>query len=141
MLPETMTRDAERVARFEREAKLLASLNHPNIAAIYGFEDHRLETGVTRFLVMEYVEGETLSQRLIGGPFPVGDALDVAKQMAEALEAGYPLGMGEVYLATDSKLDRQVALKVLPETMTPLPNVNALLNPINGFLTRTEIER
>ena len=67
MLPEAMTRDSERVARFQREAKVLASLNHPNIAAIYGFEDHRLETGATQqtgathFLVMELVEGKTLS--------------------------------------------------------------------------------
>ena len=60
VLPETMTRDVERVARFEREAKLLASLNHPNIAAIHGFDD----ADGTRFLVMEYVEGETLGQRL-----------------------------------------------------------------------------
>ncbi len=81
VLPESMTRDVERVARFEREAKLLASLNHPNIAAIYGFEEHRLDTGVTHFIVMEHVEGETLSQLLDTGPFPVEDALDVAKQI------------------------------------------------------------
>ena len=60
VLPDILTRDAERVARFEREAKLLASLNHPNIAAIHGFDD----SDGTRFLVMEYVEGETLAQRL-----------------------------------------------------------------------------
>ncbi len=89
VLPETMTRDKERVARFEREAKLLASLNHPNIAAIHGFDDSE---GI-RFLIMEYVEGETLSQRLDGGPFPVEDALDVAKQMAEALEAAHEKGV------------------------------------------------
>ena len=64
VLPDTMTRDPERVARFEREAKVLASLNHPNIAAIYGFEDHRLETGATHFLVMELVDGDTLAKRL-----------------------------------------------------------------------------
>ena len=69
VLPETMTRDKERVARFEREAKLLASLNHPNIAAIHGFDD----SDGTRFLVMEYVEGETLGSHLITGPIAVED--------------------------------------------------------------------
>ena len=89
VLPETMTRDPERVARFEREAKLLASLNHPNIAAIHGFD---AAVG-TRFLVMEYVEGETLGQRLKGGAFAVEDALDVGRQMAEALEAAHEKGV------------------------------------------------
>jgi len=70
VLPVTMTRDKERVARFEREAKLLASLNHPNIAAIYGFDD---ADGI-RFLVMEYVEGETLGSHLKNGPVAVEDA-------------------------------------------------------------------
>ena len=83
VLPESMTRDPERVARFEREAKLLASLNHPNIAAIYGFDD----SNGTRFLVMEYVEGETLGSHLKKGLAAVEDALDIAKQIAEALEA------------------------------------------------------
>ncbi len=78
VLPETMTRDKERIARFEREAKLLASLNHPNIAAIHGFDD----ADEKRFLVMEYVEGETLSERFKGGAMAVEDALDVAKQLA-----------------------------------------------------------
>ena len=71
VLPELMTRDKERVARFEREAKLLASLNHPNIAAIHGFDD----SDGTRFLVMEYVEGETLGSHLKNGPIAVEDAL------------------------------------------------------------------
>jgi len=64
VLPETMTRDKERVARFEREAKLLASLNHPNIAAIHGFD----ESNGMHFLVMEYVDGETLASHLKKGP-------------------------------------------------------------------------
>ena len=89
VLPEPMTRDKERVARFQREAKLLASLNHPNIAVIHGFDD---SDGI-RFLVMEYIEGETLSRRLKRGPFPVEDALDVAKQMADALEAAHEKGI------------------------------------------------
>ncbi len=89
VLPDAMTRDAERVARFQREAKVLASLNHPSIAAIHGFDD----ADGTRLLVMEYVEGETLAQRLKNGALPVEDALDVAKQMAEALEAAHEKGV------------------------------------------------
>lgn len=68
VLPETMTRDRERVARFEREAQLLASLNHSKIAAIYGFDD----SGGARFLVMEYVEGDTIGSLLRKGPGPLG---------------------------------------------------------------------
>jgi serine/threonine protein kinase len=89
VLPAAMTRDAERVARFEREAKLLASLNHPNIAAIHGFD----ESDGTRFLVMEYVEGETLGSHLKNGPVAIEDALDIAKQIAEALEAAHEQGV------------------------------------------------
>ncbi len=89
VLPESMVRDNERVARFEREAKLLASLNHPNIAAIHGFDD----SDGTRFLVMEYVEGETLGDHLKNGPVAVEDALDIGKQIAEALEAAHGQGV------------------------------------------------
>ena len=85
VLPETLARDKERVLRFEREAKLLASLNHTSIAQIYGFE----ESGDQKFLVLEYVEGETLSQRLRTGALAVEDALDIARQIAEALEAAH----------------------------------------------------
>ena len=89
VLPGSMTRDKERVARFEREAKLLASLNHPNIAAIHGFHD----SSGTRFLVMEYVEGQTLSDHLKNGAVAVEDALDIAKQITEALEAAHGQGV------------------------------------------------
>jgi len=89
VLPESMTRDQERVVRFEREAKLLASLNHPNIAAIFGFDD----SDGTRFLVMEFVEGETLGSHLKKGPVAVEDALYIAKQIAEALEAAHEQGV------------------------------------------------
>ena len=89
VLPEMLTRDHERVARFEREAKLLASLNHPNIAAIHGFD----ESDGTQFLVMEYVEGETLGSHMKNGPVLVEDALDIAKQIAEALEAAHGQGV------------------------------------------------
>ncbi len=89
VLPEVLTRDKERVARFEREAKLLASLNHPNIASVYGFD----ESGGTRFLVLEYVDGETLGSHLNKGPVAVEDALEIVKQIAEALEAAHGQGV------------------------------------------------
>src|SRR3990172_4637258 len=89
VLPETFARDAERVARFQREAKVLASLNHPNIAAIYGFE----EVEGKRFLVMELVEGATLGDRLHDGAMSVEDALTVNRQIAEAVEAAHERGI------------------------------------------------
>jgi serine/threonine-protein kinase len=88
-LPEAFTRDAERLARFEREAKVLASLNHPNIAAIYGLEE---SCGI-RFLVLELVPGETLSEKLAAGPLPVDEALALCRQIAEALEAAHEQGI------------------------------------------------
>ncbi len=76
VLPDAMARDPERVARFEREAKLLASLNHPQIAAIYGFE----EAEGKRFLVLELVDGPTLEERIAGGPLMVEESLDIASK-------------------------------------------------------------
>jgi Tol biopolymer transport system component len=89
VLPEEFARDADRVSRFQREAKLLASLNHPNIAAIYGLE----ESGGTNFLVLELVEGVTLADRIKTGPLPVEEALKSALQIAEALEAAHEKGI------------------------------------------------
>jgi serine/threonine protein kinase len=82
--PETLD-DAAGIARFEREARTLASLNHPHIAAIYGFEEH----GGVRFLALEYVLGPTLAERLRRGPLPIREAMLVSKQIAEALEAAH----------------------------------------------------
>jgi len=82
VLPEAFARDAQRMARFEREAKLLASLNHPNIAAIYGIE----ESGPIRALVMELVEGPTLAERILSGSVPMDEALPLARQVADAVE-------------------------------------------------------
>ncbi len=118
VLPEQMARDAERVARFQREAKVLAALNHPNIAAIYGFEtesraadfsprgrelvDNPTDQVAPRglkpaaplhFLVLEFVDGQTLAERLDAGPVPIDEALDVARQIAEALEAAHEQGI------------------------------------------------
>jgi len=89
VLPEEFAQDDERLARFEREAKLLASLNHPNIASIHGFED---SDGV-RALVLELVEGPTLAERIQQGPIPVEESIAIAKQIAEALEAGHEAGV------------------------------------------------
>ena len=154
VLPGTFLNDAERLARFQREAQVLASLNHTNIATIYGVE----EENAFRALVMELVEGPTLAERIAPGPMPLDDALTIARQIAEALEAAHERGiihrdlklanvkitpegtvqvldfglakrfigpyettasigaggMGEVYRARDTELNRDVAIKVLP---------------------------
>src|SRR5499427_8044884 len=89
ILPDAFALDADRIARFKREAQVLASLNHPNIAAIYGFEDG---DGV-HALVMELVEGPTLADRIAQGPMPIDEALPIAKQIAEALEAAHEQGI------------------------------------------------
>ena len=85
VLPADVANDRERMARFQREAEVLASLNHPNIAQIYGLEDNAL--------VMELVEGEDLAERLKRGAIPIDEALPIAKQIAEALEAAHEQGI------------------------------------------------
>ncbi len=89
VLPEEFARDTDRVARFQREAKVLASLNHANIAAIYGLE----QSEGKNFLVLELVEGETLADRIKAGPIPVEESLKLALQIAEALEAAHEKGV------------------------------------------------
>ncbi|HEV2118456.1 MAG TPA: protein kinase [Terriglobales bacterium] len=89
VLPEAFARDSERMARFEREAKVLASLNHPNIAAIYGLED----SNRSRALIMELVEGPTLAERIERGALPLDEALSIALQIAEALEYAHERGI------------------------------------------------
>ncbi len=89
VLPQEVTEDQERLARFDREARMLATLNHPNIAAVYGLE----MVDDTRYLVLEYVDGETLDARLERGPLPVDEALGLARQMAEAIEAAHEKGI------------------------------------------------
>src|SRR5262245_59920052 len=87
--------DPERLARFGREAQLLASLNHPNIAQIYGLETEERREGAaaTAFIVMELVEGEELADRIARGPIPIDEALPMARQIAEALEAAHEQGV------------------------------------------------
>src|SRR4029453_16436702 len=89
LLPPGFIADAERLARFTREARLLASLNHPNISTIHGFE----EAEGTRALVLELVEGDTLADRVARGPLPVPEALAIARQVADALAAAHDKGV------------------------------------------------
>jgi len=89
VLPASFAGDSERLARFAREAQVLASLNHPHIAAIYGLEEH----DDVRALVLELVEGETLAARIGRGPIPVADALEIARQIAAALDAAHDQGI------------------------------------------------
>jgi len=89
VLPEDVTRDRERLARFEREAQVLASLSHPNIGAIFGVED----SGGTRCLILELIEGDTLAEVIARGPLPIDRALHVALQIAEGLEAAHDKGI------------------------------------------------
>jgi serine/threonine protein kinase len=85
VLPDAFAADTARLARFEREAQVLASLNHPNIAAIYGIEQGAI--------VMELVEGATLAERIADGPLPLDEALAIARQVAAALEAAHERGL------------------------------------------------
>ena len=89
VLPASVAADAVRLARFQREAEVLAALNHPNIAQIYGLEK---SDGITA-LVMELVEGDDLSQRIVKGAIPIDEALPIAKQIADALEAAHEQGI------------------------------------------------
>src|SRR5262249_46155626 len=110
LLPDHFADDPERLARFQREAQVLASLNHPNIAQIHGLED---STGQT-CIVMELVEGETLQERLKRGPIPVDEALAIAKQICEALEAAHEKGIVHRDLKpANIKLTKDGAVKVL----------------------------
>ena len=89
VLPEAVAADRDRLARFQREAEVLAALNHPNIAHIHGLE----KSGGTTALVMELVEGPTLADRIARAPLPVDEALAIAKQIADALEAAHEQGI------------------------------------------------
>ena len=92
VLPEAVARDAERLARFDREAKTLASLNHPNIAHVYGLE-RSASNQYAIALVMELVEGPTLADRIAIGAIPIDDAIPIAIQIAEALESAHDHGI------------------------------------------------
>src|SRR5207344_2589248 len=110
VLPDSFANDPDRLARFLREAQVLASLNHPNIAHIHGLED----SGGVRALVMELVEGEDLSQRIARGPIPLDEALPIARQIADALEAAHEQGIIHRDLKpANIKVTRDGVVKVL----------------------------
>ncbi len=110
ILPEAFARDEERLKRFEREAQMLASLNHPNIASIYGLE----EDGGRLFLVLELVEGPTLAERIQEGPIPLEEALRIARQIAEALFEAHEKGIIHRDLKpANAKLTPEGQVKVL----------------------------
>src|SRR5215510_8321932 len=107
ILPDEFSRDPARVSRFQREAEVLASLNHSNIGSIYDLQ----EANESRFLIMELVEGETLAERISRGPLPIEEVLDIAKQICEALEAAHEKGIihrdlkpGNVKILPDGKV-------------------------------------
>ena len=89
VLPDEFAHDTERLRRFQREAKVLVSLNHPNIASIYGLE----QSGSTHYLVLELVPGKTLVERISGGPIPLEEALEIATKIGEALEEAHEQGI------------------------------------------------
>src|SRR5215510_11394849 len=132
VLPDAFAQDPERLARFEREAKTLASLSHPNIAGIYGLE----RSAGTYALVMELVEGADLSQRIARGPIPIDEALPIAKQIAEALEAAHDQGIIHRDLKpANIKLRLDGAVKVLDFGLAKAmePNAPNVSNDPNTF--------
>jgi serine/threonine-protein kinase len=129
LLPEAWALDQDRIARFEREAKLLAALNHPHIAALYGFE----QSSGRQFLVMELVEGETLADRLARGPMPVEEALKVAHQIAEALESAHEKGIVHRDL-------KPANIKITPEDRVKVLDFGlARLHEKDGAATRSNL--
>ena len=149
ILPETFAADAERLARFQREAQVLASLNHPNIGAIYGLEEGPAEAGgpsqagagpanaghYVQALVLELVDGPTLAERIARGPLPLDEVLPIARQIAEALEAAHEQGIihrdlkpANIKLRSDGTvkvLDFGLAKLIEPGIANPVPSVTA----------------
>jgi len=140
ILPEEFSRDPDRVSRFQREAEVLASLNHSNIAAIYDLE----EAEGSRFLVLEFVEGETLAERIGRGPIPVEEALNIARNISEALEAAHEKGIthrdlkpANIKLTPDGKvkvLDFGLAKAIEKEPITFVQVVVTILFTVAGLV-------
>ena len=130
ILPDAFAANPDRLARFKREAQILASLNHPNIAAIYGIE----ESEGTRALVLELVEGPTLADRISKGPIPLDEALPIAKQIAEALEAAHEAGVIHRDLKpANIKVREDGTVKVLDfglaKALDPAPDADSSQSP------------
>ncbi|MBD3853049.1 MAG: protein kinase, partial [Acidobacteria bacterium] len=143
VLPEAVAQDADRLARFEREAKLLASLSHQNIATLFGLEEQDGHS----FLIMELAEGETLAERIKRGPIPVDDALDYARQIAKGLEAAHEYGIihrdlkpANVMVSPEGKvkvLDFGLAKAFDPEASGPMSPESLAESPtLTADLTR-----
>jgi serine/threonine protein kinase len=134
ILPASFAADPERLARFQREAEVLATLNHPNIAAIYGLE----QSNGIRALVMELVEGETLADRIARGPIPIDEALPIARQIAEALEAAHEQGIIHRDLKpANIKVRPDGAVKVLDFGLAKLAEPTASTAPSTLSLSPT----
>src|SRR5437867_961018 len=145
ILPDEFARDPDRVSRFQREAEVLASLNHPNIAAIYDLQ----EANDSRFLVLELVEGDTLADRLQRGAIPAEEALRIAKNICEALEAAHEKGVvhrdlkpGNVKITPDGKvkvLDFGLAkaLESAPASATMSNSPTLLTGSMAGMIVGT----
>jgi serine/threonine protein kinase len=124
VLPAAFTADRDRRARFEREARVLATLNHPHIGAIHGFE----ESGDVRGLILELVEGPTLAERIARGPLSLAEALTIAQQIADALDAAHEKGIVHRDLKpANIKVTPQGVVKVLDfglAKLLPAPDVS-----------------
>jgi len=130
-LPDAFAKAADRLARFQREAQILASLNHTNIATIHGLEEH----DDARYLVLEYVPGETLAERIRRGPLTVEESLEIAKQIAEALEAAHEKGVvhrdlkpANIKIAPDGKV-KVLDFGLAKETSTDTSDPDAMNSP------------
>jgi serine/threonine-protein kinase len=126
ILPHAVASDSDRLARFQREAEALASLNHPNVAAIHGIE----ESDGVRALVLELVEGDTLADRIAKGPIPLDEALQIAKQLADALEAAHERGIIHRDLKpANVKITPAGTVKVLDFGLARLADPNTATDP------------
>ena len=125
-LPAAATGDADRIARFQREAQVLAALNHPNIGAIYGVEEIPGATAPSRFLILELVDGGTLADRIARGPLAVPEVLTLARQVADALGAAHDKGIIHRDLKPSNiAITRDAQAKVLDFGLATAPSVNS----------------
>ena len=132
ILPAEFTTDPERLARFKREAQVLAALDHPNIGAIYGFED----TDGAHALILQLVEGPTLADRIAVGPMPIDEALPIAKQIADALQAAHQQGIIHRDLKpANIKVTPDGRVKVLDFGLAKLLEPDTVASARSGALT------